>query len=149
MLWYIIAALGVIVAGAVGLIIYLLVKKRATAPTKPAATSNDTTDEVTFGVLDLEDGTRRILDSDAFSIGRRSSNDLTIADPSVSRQHAEIHRRGDGTFTITDLDSMNGVFINNKQLKHATLKGGEHVELGNVGCQFKVIGESELDGDRP
>jgi len=149
MLWYIIAALGVIVAGAVGLIIYLLVKKQVTAPERPAATSNDTTGEVTFGVLELEDGTRCILDSDAFLIGRHSSNDLTIADPSVSRRHAEIHRRGDGTFTITDLDSMNGVFINNKQLKHATLKGGEHVELGNVGCQFKLIGESELDGDRP
>ena len=149
MLWYITAALGVIAASAVGLIIYLLVKKRATALAKPAATSNDTTDEVTFGVLELEDGTRHILGSDVFLIGRHSNNDLTIADPSVSRRHAEIHRRGDGTFTITDLDSMNGVFINNKQLQHATLKGGEHVELGNVGCQFKLIGESELDGDIP
>ena len=91
-----------------------------------------------IGFLIMEDGTHHMVNTNAYLIGRHSSNDLTIRDPSVSRQHAEIHHRPDGTFRITYLDSMNGVFVQNKQLKHAVLKGGELVELGNISCKFEV-----------
>ena len=149
MLWYIIAALNVIVAGTVGLIIFLLIKKRGASPVEQSkAVVDEPSSNNSFGLLEMEDGTRRILDCDAFLIGRHSSNDLTITDPSVSRQHAEIHHQADGSYTITDLDSMNGVFVNSKKVKHATIAGGEHVEFGDVGCQFKLVAESNRNPDQ-
>ena len=153
MMTYINVALGVMIVIALGLIVFLLWKKQqpTTVTQQPAedaevAEAAAETQEM-FGFLEMEDGTRHMVDSDAFLIGRHSSNDLTIADPSVSRQHAEIHRRPDGTFRITDLDSMNGVFIDNKQLKHASLKGGELLEFGDISCHFRMLSETELTGD--
>ena len=147
-LWYSISALGAIVAGAIGLIVYLLVSKRAGEKTDGADDeASETNDADLFGLLELEDGTRHMLDSDAYLIGRHSSNDLSIADPSVSRQHAEIHRRPDGIFRITDLDSMNGVFVNDKQLRQSVLRNGDKLELGDACMRFRLLTESELASD--
>jgi FHA domain len=61
------------------------------------------------------------LTADRALIGRRSTSrnihpevDLspTPEDVAVSRQHAEIVRAADGTFTVTDLGSSNGTFLN-------------------------------------
>jgi FHA domain len=61
------------------------------------------------------------LTADRASIGRKSTSrnihpdvDLSAApeDVAVSRQHAEIVRATDGTFTVTDLGSSNGTFLN-------------------------------------
>jgi pSer/pThr/pTyr-binding forkhead associated (FHA) protein len=69
-------------------------------------------------------------------IGRQRDNDLVLEDPSVSRHHAEIHRGGDGSLTLVDLDSLNGVFVNERQIKSAALSDGDSVEVGDVRLLF-------------
>lgn len=142
---YINVALSIVLIAAVAGIAVLMMRTRAandTSASKPKPEvpkpTPDVPPEELIGFLIMEDGTHHMVNTNAYLIGRHSSNDLTIRDPSVSRQHAEIHHRPDGTFRITYLDSMNGVFVQNKQLKHAVLKGGELVELGNISCKFEV-----------
>lgn len=69
-------------------------------------------------------------------IGRQRDNDLVLEDTSVSRHHAEIHRGGDGALTLVDLDSLNGVFVNERQIKSAALSDGDSVEIGDVRLSF-------------
>ncbi len=72
----------------------------------------------------------------ALRIGRNDDNDVTLANSSISGYHAEIHRKRDGTFIITDLDSKNGVLLNDEVVEMAELKDGDDVELGDVRFRF-------------
>ena len=64
-----------------------------------------------------------------------------------ARHHAEIHRRRDGSFTITDLDSLNGVFVNSDQVKTAKLSEADLVELGDVGFRFTTSASEAVPGE--
>jgi len=50
-------------------------------------------------------------------VGRGADSDLMISDVTVSRQHAHIVKTSPSTFTITDLNSTNGTFINGQKLQ--------------------------------
>ena len=138
-LWYAVGGLTVLVLAMLCLLVALLRRKRTEGREKlrpPPVVSAD----LAIGILQPHDESESPLTitSNVFRIGRHSSNDLAVADPSVSRQHAEIHKRSDGTFSIIDLNSMNGVFVNDKQLRHSDLSDGDLVELGDVAFTFSV-----------
>ena len=50
------------------------------------------------------------------TIGRNTSNDVLISDPYVSGQHAVITQNDDGAYSISDLGSRNGTFVNARRL---------------------------------
>lgn len=135
------SAAGVVALGA-GLALYVRGRR---GRNEPAATPPAPAEPV-FAFLELQDGSneRYPITSQVFRIGRHSKSDLKLSDPSVSRQHAEINRRGDGSFSIIDLDSMNGVFVNNRLRKQCDLSAGDVVELGDVVLRFTVKRASEL-----
>ena len=68
-------------------------------------------------------------------IGRSPHSDLVLADPTVSRVHAVASREG-GSWTITDLESTNGVRVNGARVKQAVLVRGDVIELGRVRLVF-------------
>ena len=104
------------------------------APTAPVEV------ETRQGYLEeVDEGIQHELIGNPYRIGRHSSNHLPIIDRSVSRQHAEIHRDERGQYAITDMDSMNGVFVNNRQLKRSVLSDGDLVELGDISFTFKLL----------
>jgi pSer/pThr/pTyr-binding forkhead associated (FHA) protein len=43
---------------------------------------------------------------------------------------------------------MNGVFVNDRQRKHAELKEGDLVELGDISMRFRVRAARELQGEQ-
>src|SRR5215213_8985843 len=94
--------------------------------------------ELWLNFTDETGETRRILvEGDKFVIGRHSENDLSIADGSLSRKHAQIERFGD-VFVISDLDSSNGTTLNDAELNEpAALKKGDKFNLGG-GFEFEV-----------
>ena len=65
----------------------------------------------------------------------------------MSRHHAQIQRKRDGTFEITDLESMNGVFVNDKRETKVQLKEGDNVELGDVRLRFSMLSQTPTGGD--
>lgn len=75
------------------------------------------------------------LRPDLNTIGRESSNTITIKDPTVSRQHCQIRKTG-LSFTITDLDSQNGTFVNGKRIIEAKLKHGDEMLIGKFTMRF-------------
>jgi len=69
-------------------------------------------------------------------IGRSRRADIVLSDPNVSRQHAEVRREGD-SYVVLDLDSTNGVFVNGRPAKRATLQEGDVIELGATRLRFE------------
>ncbi len=73
-------------------------------------------------------------------IGRAEDLDIWVNHRSMSREHAEV-RGGNGTFSIVDLDSANGMRVNGADTKEATLAPGDVVELGQVRFRYVGVGE--------
>jgi hypothetical protein len=72
----------------------------------------------------------------AVVIGRSKRCDVVLNDPNVSRQHAEV-RWESGQWVLNDLDSTNGVKVNRRAVKHATLSDGDRILLGTSELQFE------------
>jgi two-component system cell cycle response regulator len=61
--------------------------------------------------------------------GRDSASDLVLLDSGASRRHARFARVG-MEYTVSDLDSRNGVFVNGNRVTRATLVQGDKILLG-------------------
>jgi predicted component of type VI protein secretion system len=72
------------------------------------------------------------LNKDIVTLGRDITNDITINDPEVSRHHMRL-TRGAGGFTVEDLGSTNGTFVNGQRLTGARpLRNGDMIGLGET-----------------
>src|SRR4051812_40262824 len=88
-----------------------------------------------FVIHGRDQGTRYWLDGTTVTLGRGTTNAVQLHDTEVSREHAEISRRGAAHF-IRDLGSSNGTFINGEPIKEHELKSGEQVQLGRTVLMF-------------
>ena len=78
------------------------------------------------------------------TIGRTDDNFILLSDPSISRHHAVIHRRGD-LYSIEDRGSSNGTRLNGKEVTGVDdLSAGDQVEFGNVQFIF-AEGDASVD----
>src|SRR5215475_10813773 len=64
------------------------------------------------------------------SIGRGSSNHIAVSDPSLSRRHCLITVAEAG-FTLTDLGSSNGAYVNGVPVQQRLLEHGDQLTLGD------------------
>jgi hypothetical protein len=88
------------------------------------------------GDLVLEvNGVRHPLAPGTLVIGRAHDANITILDPGMSRAHARITVEDgpDGRMVhIADLDSRNGVYVNDEKVAEAGLEEGDHITLGST-----------------
>lgn len=75
------------------------------------------------------------LTKSTIDIGRRIENDLTIDDPRVSRNHAQL-RSIKGRFVIFDLNSTGGIFVNSQRTSQTILYPGDVISLAGVSLIF-------------
>jgi pSer/pThr/pTyr-binding forkhead associated (FHA) protein len=68
-------------------------------------------------------------------IGRSPECAIFLDDVTVSRKHAELVRDGE-SFTITDLGSLNGTFVNRKRIETAELEDDDEVQVGKYRLTF-------------
>jgi hypothetical protein len=114
---------------------------KPTAPLDTQAAS-----PVELGVVERElaylsvDGARHEIRKRRTVIGRSKDCDLQLADPNVSRRHAELRQEGTA-YWIVDLDSTNGIEINGRRAKRAKLDSGDVVTIGSTDLVF----EQELE----
>lgn len=86
-------------------------------------------------IHDSEPPRRVELGAQRLVIGRQEDCDLVIADPQVSRKHAEIAQRPDGWW-LSDLDASNGTFLNDTLVKERRLHPGDVIRLGSTEITF-------------
>jgi diguanylate cyclase (GGDEF)-like protein len=85
-------------------------------------------------------GRRMPLARNAFEIGRSAKCDLFIDQESISRHHARISYEGTG-YVIHDLNSTNGTFVNDAQVKESRLRDGDQIQIGRSILKF-MTGEN-------
>jgi pSer/pThr/pTyr-binding forkhead associated (FHA) protein len=76
-----------------------------------------------------EDGRVRTL------IGRSPECDVFLDDVTVSRQHAELVNEND-SFSIRDLGSLNGTYVNRTRIESAKLEHGDELQIGKYRLTF-------------
>lgn len=70
------------------------------------------------------------LDAKPFVIGRSVEDGLELTDDGVSRRHAQMTRRPNGTVVLLDLNSTNGTFCNGERVHETVLEHGDRVRIG-------------------
>ena len=111
-----------------------MVYKPASVPTE-AVSAEELGMEPEAAALEV-DGERHELDKQRVVIGRSRECDIQIADPNVSRRHAELRREG-GAFWLVDLGSTNGVDVNGRRQARAKLSDGDRLTIGTTELVFR------------
>jgi pSer/pThr/pTyr-binding forkhead associated (FHA) protein len=79
-------------------------------------------------------GSKFMLDGDVTRAGRHPESDIFLDDITVSRRHAEF-QRGDGSYVVRDVGSLNGTYLNRERIDEAPLTNGDEVQIG----KFKLV----------
>ncbi|MFN7132891.1 MAG: diguanylate cyclase [Myxococcales bacterium] len=72
------------------------------------------------------------LDRNEMFIGRSGEVDITLDDDGVSRRHAKVVVRSDGTVQLVDLNSTNGTFCNGDKVDVMPLRDGDKIQIGST-----------------
>lgn len=86
--------------------------------------------KISGGMELVEPGITYPLECDEILIGRHASADIRIPDMSVSRYHAMLTVTN-GVWTITDIGSKSGIFVNGNLVRQARLRENDVIKLGN------------------
>lgn len=97
-------------------------------------------------------GTRHRLNPPGLVVGRGAEADVRINDPGVSRRHIQLvvplvstsstntdGSTNEGTITIQDLDSTNGMLVNGQKVKTATATDGTWIKIGNTTLTVRIL----------
>jgi two-component system cell cycle response regulator len=83
-----------------------------------------------------EIGKRTPLKESAYIVGRDNDADLVISRSSVSRQHSRLSVGDDGEWTLADLGSTNGTFVNEERIQVRKLADGDQLRFGDAIFKF-------------
>ncbi|MFC7310524.1 FHA domain-containing protein [Streptomyces monticola] len=81
-------------------------------------------------------GSRFLLDGELTTAGRHPQSDIFLDDVTVSRRHVEFRRGADGIFTVADVGSLNGTYVNRERIDSVTLSNGDEVQIGKYRLVF-------------
>lgn len=79
-------------------------------------------------------GSRFLLDKDVTTAGRHPESDIFLDDVTVSRRHAEFRRQAGG-FSVHDVGSLNGTYLNRERIEQGGLASGDEVQIG----KFRLV----------
>jgi sigma-B regulation protein RsbU (phosphoserine phosphatase) len=97
-----------------------------------------TSDPLVLVVVEGTDRRTLVLEHFPFTVGRRTDRDLVMADPRVSREHAQFIREPDGTY-IVDQSSRHGTFVNGERVNRRKLARNDRVEFGVQGAAYALF----------
>lgn len=69
-------------------------------------------------------------------VGRAASNDIVLKHATVSRLHAVLSQKGDGSFQIENRSEANPVLLNGNRIDSASLNNGDVITLGALEFRF-------------
>ncbi len=88
-------------------------------------------------------GEQITVTEEPMSIGRGIGCDVVISDPEMAQTHAQVSHQPGGP-VIHDLGSMNRILVNNREVRQATLKHGDLVELGRTRLLVQAHVQAEV-----
>ena len=92
-------------------------------------------------------GRRTALDQDRMAVGREPGSAILLERDSVSRNHAELVRSEADRWTVRDLGSTNGTFVNERPVEAGeegeALRNGDQVRFGDVVFKYLSGGDVE------
>ena len=68
-------------------------------------------------------------------LGRHPESEISLDDITVSRRHAEVARVG-GVYTVRDVGSLNGTYLNAHRIDEAPLRHGDELQIGKFRLVF-------------
>jgi hypothetical protein len=83
------------------------------------------------------EGRRNVLGGSRVVVGRSREADIVLADPNVSRRHAEL-RRDESGWQVVDLGSTNGIKVNGRRVDQAGLSPGDQITIGVTDLTFEL-----------
>jgi pSer/pThr/pTyr-binding forkhead associated (FHA) protein len=118
----------------------------------PSRPEDPAGDDTTFmpGVI-REPTSRFRVQSKVMRIGRRPDNDIIISDPRVSEHHAELRRSPAGRYSITDLGSHNGTYVNGTRVSQQEITEDDIIAIGHAISLRLSAGQliEHIDDGRP
>lgn len=82
-------------------------------------------------------GEKFFLGKGSLSIGRSSESDILLDDITVSRNHAIIEKK-ESVYTIRDLESLNGTYLNGVIAGQSGLENGDRIQIGKYVFLFFI-----------
>lgn len=82
------------------------------------------------------------FDTNTITIGRLPENDIPIASISISRRHVRIQEEISHQFVLTDLNSLNGTFMNNKKVIKTNIFSDDKITIGKYTVVFHILPET-------
>lgn len=80
-------------------------------------------------------GSRFLLDTSVTTAGRHPQSDIFLDDITVSRRHVEFRRTPEG-FSVADVGSLNGTYVNRERIDEVALGNGDEVQIGKYRLVF-------------
>ena len=80
---------------------------------------------------------REIELTDQNTIGRQPTSTVTLTDPRSSGNHAYLVCEG-GKWTLRDLNSSNGTFVNSKKVEFIEVQNGDRIQIGTTVMEFST-----------
>ncbi|MEZ6134085.1 MAG: FHA domain-containing protein [Pirellulaceae bacterium] len=77
-------------------------------------------------------------------VGRDPGSDVCFEHDSISRKHCQFSLNGEGALIIKDLESMNGIYVNDRRVQQATLMPHQTLQIGSIIVQVEFTDESEM-----
>jgi hypothetical protein len=71
-------------------------------------------------------------------IGREAPADIILPAPQVSARHAEIRHIQGNSYSLTDLHSTNGTYVNGKRIQSATIALGDKINFGSFSFNLQA-----------
>jgi len=75
-------------------------------------------------------------------LGRSHCADIQLSDHAVSRQHCRLEREDEG-YVLTDLESLNGTYVNGERVSRVLLKDGDYIQVGASTLKFAYYNAAE------
>lgn len=95
--------------------------------------------------LDLEGATKDFPLDKPVTLGRSLDASIPLPNASVSRTHASISSQADGSLAIRDLDSSNGIYVNDRRIDRiASLASGNHIQIGELHFVIEISPNPEI-----
>ena len=71
------------------------------------------------------------------TLGRSKASTIPVDDGAASRKHCIVKREPENTFTLVDMGSANGTFVNGERVKEHALEPEDRIRIGKTVLVFK------------